>query len=163
MTRRLLLLRHAKSSWADDTIDDHERPLNQRGQRDAPRMGQLLRDLDAVPDVIRASSARRAQETAHGVISAWAAPPLITTEPALYHAPVDTILDVVRGTDDACASALVVGHNPGIGELMCVLVNDLIAVPTATLCVVECAVASWRDLGRSAVQRVVGVWRPKEL
>ena len=66
--KTLLLLRHAKSSWKDGDLDDHDRPLNKRGKRDAPRMGQLLRDQDLLPELILTSSARRCRKTAEHVI-----------------------------------------------------------------------------------------------
>src|SRR5688572_21006606 len=68
--KTLLLLRHAKSSWKDSDIDDHERPLNKRGKRDAPRMGRLLRDESLLPDLILASSAKRCRKTAEHVLHA---------------------------------------------------------------------------------------------
>src|SRR5215510_9473869 len=66
--KTLLLLRHAKSSWKDSDLDDHDRPLNQRGKRDAPRMGQLLKDEQLVPEFILCSSAKRCRKTAEHVI-----------------------------------------------------------------------------------------------
>ena len=90
--KRLLVLRHAKSSWADTSLDDWQRPLNDRGRRDAPRVGTWLRDRSLVPDLIVTSDAIRARETAAAVSTAVGYTREIVVEPSLYHAtPADAV------------------------------------------------------------------------
>nr|NIL98123.1 hypothetical protein [Planctomycetales bacterium]NIP70269.1 hypothetical protein [Planctomycetales bacterium] len=93
--KTLLLLRHAKSSWDDSALDDHDRPLNKRGKRDAPRMGQLLVQQDLVPDCILTSTARRARKTAEAVAKACGGVVPLTEMPELYHATAEEIVGVV--------------------------------------------------------------------
>src|SRR5690242_6514131 len=115
--RRLLLLRHAKSSWSDPGASDHERPLNRRGQEAAPRIGAYLARHRLIPDAVLCSTARRTRETWELVAAeAPAAPPPRFTE-QLYDATPRTLLDVFRRADPAAESLLVVGHNPGLQEV----------------------------------------------
>src|SRR6187431_2275879 len=104
--KTLLLMRHAKSSWKDETLDDHDRPLNKRGKREAPQMGELLRDHQLVPDYILCSSARRARKTAESVAFAagFRGETRITSE--LYMATPTRILEILAQTSDAFGSVL---------------------------------------------------------
>ena len=92
--KTLLVLRHAKSSWKDTGLEDHERPLNQRGQRDAPWMGRLIRERGLIPELIISSDAVRARLTAAGVAETAQYAGEIRLEPRLYGASVDEILAV---------------------------------------------------------------------
>lgn len=112
---RLLLLRHAKSSWADPGTRDHERPLNERGRAAADRMGRHLDTAGLVPDLALCSSARRTCETlARLDLPATVG---IAVDPDLYLADPDTVLDRIRAVDEAVTTLLVVGHNPTTQEL----------------------------------------------
>jgi phosphohistidine phosphatase len=112
---RLLLLRHAKSSWADPGTRDHERPLNERGRAAADRMGRHLHTAGLVPDLALCSSARRTCETlARLDLPATVG---IAVDPDLYLADPDTVLDRIRAVDEAVTTLLVVGHNPTTQEL----------------------------------------------
>ncbi|BBK41739.1 phosphohistidine phosphatase [Allostella vacuolata] len=115
-TRTLLLLRHAKSSWADPAADDFDRPLNARG-RGALRAiaGELARAPP--PALVLCSAARRTRETLDGVAAALAGQPEIRIEPALYLADAATLERTVRDLPDAARCVLLVGHNPGLHEL----------------------------------------------
>lgn len=113
--RRLLLLRHAKSSWSDPGTRDHDRPLNERGRHAADAMGEHLRAEGLVPDRVLCSSARRTCET----VARLALPDSteMTIEADLYLANPETVLDLVHRVDDAVATLLVVGHNPTTHEV----------------------------------------------
>jgi phosphohistidine phosphatase len=112
---RLLLLRHAKSSWADPGTRDHDRPLNERGRAAADRMGRHLHDAALIPDLALCSSARRTCET----LARLGLPATvgIAVEPGLYLADPDTVLDRIRAVDEAVTTLLVVGHNPTTQDL----------------------------------------------
>jgi phosphohistidine phosphatase len=112
---RLLLLRHAKSSWADPGVRDHDRPLNDRGQHAATVMGDHLRKLGWIPDVVLCSSARRTCETAMRLDLPEATE--LVVEHDLYLADPDTVLHRIRAVDDRAATVMVIGHNPTMHEV----------------------------------------------
>jgi len=151
MTKRVTLLRHAKSSHYDPRLRDHDRPLNPRGERDAPVMGRRLTHKGGRPTLIVTSTAVRARQTARLFAQAIGYPiEFIQSEPELYLADPDTILDVIAGQDNAFNDLVVCGHNPGITELACDLSRTHIDnVPTSGLVVLETATDSWDQLGRS--------------
>jgi phosphohistidine phosphatase len=119
---RLLLLRHAKSSWADPGVRDHDRPLNDRGQRAASVMGKHLRRKRWLPDVVLCSSARRTCETA--ALLDLPETTEVVIEHDLYLADPDTVLHRIRAVDDRAATVMVIGHNPTMHEVALDLVAD---------------------------------------
>jgi len=161
--KTLLLLRHAKSSWGDGDLADFDRPLNNRGRHDAPRMGQLLARHELTPDLIITSAARRAATTAELVAMAaeYAGDIQYTNE--LYLADPDTFLEVARETDDSVARLMLVGHNPGIEELVAALAGRDERMPTAALACFRLAIDHWRDLTDETAAEMLHLWRPKEL
>jgi len=115
--KELTLIRHAKSDWAEPGLDDHERPLNDRGRRDAPRMGRLLLSRSLRPQLLVTSTAVRARTTAEMIGAEWGISATdIQHEKALYLARPDEILSVVRQLDEEAGSVALFGHNPGIHE-----------------------------------------------
>lgn len=161
--KTLLILRHAKSSWADPGLADHDRPLNERGKRDAPRMGKLIADQGLQPDIVLSSDAKRARSTSKRVIEAgkFNCPTQLLEE--LYLAPPDTYIETLRLLDDSCERVLVVGHNPGLEQLSALLTGGYDTLPTAALVHIEFDVDSWSELGDPPAGRLLGIWRPKEL
>lgn len=162
--RTLLLMRHAKSAWDDPALGDHERVLNARGRRDAPRMGELLLREGLVPDLVLCSGAARTRETAALLFEAFGVVPEVVYDDALYLASPVTLLDVVAAAP-AADTLLVLAHNPGIAEWASALAGRELAYPTATVAAFECAIDAWSGLpgvSRSAVS-LRGSWRPKEL
>lgn len=152
MPRRLILFRHAKSSWPEG-VEDHERPLSERGRRDAPAMAKWLARQGLVPSLALVSTARRTQET-----WALAAPELGGAEKrdvaAIYEAPAERLLDLIRETESSIATLLLVGHNPGMEDLAALLMRprggameDRLALkyPTAGIAVLSLIVEDWRD------------------
>jgi len=119
---RLFLLRHAKSSWADPSVRDHDRPLNDRGRRAAATMGDHLRKRGWVPDVVLCSSARRTCETA--TLLGLPDTSELVVEHDLYLADPDTVLHRIRAVDDRAAAVMVIGHNPTMHEVALDLVAD---------------------------------------
>ena len=111
----LTLVRHAKSSWKDSSLSDGERPLNKRGEHDAPMMGKRIRDHGIRPSLIISSPAARAWTTARLIAAKISYPTeFLQRENKLYLASLDDLLDVVVDQDDGFNSLLVVGHNPGL-------------------------------------------------
>ncbi len=159
----LSILRHAKSSWSDSSLPDHDRPLNKRGARDAPRMGDLIREKGLVPDVILGSTALRARDTALAVAAATGFPDEVCFMKSLYGAGPDAYLEALSALSDDFEHAMVVGHNPGLEELVARVVGAPHTMPTAALALVELPVESWKELDSLPQGSLRGLWRPREL
>ena len=147
--KQLILVRHAKSSWDDERLDDHDRPLAPRGHRDAPRMGKRLARRKLAPDLLLTSTARRARETADYIAAALDIPrSRMASESGIYLASPGELLRVLAGLDDRADSVLLVGHNPGLTELANLLLPSLRLdnLPTAGVVAVDCDTARWRDI-----------------
>ena len=163
MERRLLVLGHAKSSWAESHIDDWERPLNDRGRRDAPNVGDLIRRLSLLPDLIITSDAVRAETTARMVAEAagYAGPIVLT--PSLYHATPNAIIDVLQAAEPGARAIMIVGHNPGLEDLVGRLTGEHVSLPTAALVHLGLGLAEWNQLDLSTDATLIDIWRPAEL
>ena len=161
--KTLLLLRHAKSSWEDGNLADFDRSLNARGRSDAPRMGRLLAQYELTPDLIVTSAARRAATTAELIALAaeYAGDIQYTNE--LYLADPETFLDVARDTADGVARLMLVGHNPGIEELVSDLAGREERMPTAALACFRLAIEHWHELNDETSAELLYLWWPKEL
>lgn len=161
--KQLLLMRHAKSDWSDDKLSDHDRPLNSRGRQDAPRMGALLRREEWIPDLIISSSARRTRETASLVAAEcdYAGAPEATRD--LYLAEPDDYLAVMQAAPEEAQCLMLVGHNPGLEELVAQLSGHSERMPTAAVAVFTLPVATWAAVDEVTTGELVGVFRPKEV
>ena len=120
-SRRLMLLRHAKSDWPD--VPDRDRPLAKRGQRDAPVIGRWLHDHGYQPELVICSAALRTRQTWDLVAPELGGSPSVTFEPRAYAASAITLLYLVRELPGGCRAALLVGHNPGVSELASTLLE----------------------------------------
>ncbi|MFF0855695.1 SixA phosphatase family protein [Streptomyces sp. NPDC003388] len=152
--RRLVVLRHAKSAWPEG-VEDHRRPLAPRGLRDAPAAGRALAEIDCLPDLALCSTAVRARRTWELASAQWGTPPPVRHDPRLYGAGVPDLLQVVRETPGEVETLLLVGHNPGLEDLVLELAGDGLddtlervraKFPTAAL-----AVLAWRGTGWPAL------------
>ena len=162
--KTLLVLRHAKSLWDNPALDDHERPLNERGRRDGPKMGAVVRESGLTPDRIVCSDALRARLTAEAVARSAGFDGEIQLEPRLYAASVDGILAVLCTVQEAhSGTVMIVGHNPGLEQLIAHLTGEAEDLPTAALAQIALPIARWRDLKQSTRGGLLGFWRPKEL
>ena len=152
--KTLTIVRHAKSSWDHPGLSDRERPLNKRGEHDAPLMGQRLLEHGIRPSLIISSPATRAWATARIIAAAITYPlEFLQREKSLYHASVDAILDVIVAQDPGFNSLLVVGHNPGLTEFANYLspgVTD--NLPTAGVVSVEIDQDDWDLFARPPTQ-----------
>lgn len=144
--KTLVLVRHAKSAWDEPGIDDHDRPLADRGLRDAPEMGRRLAERGLEPDVIRSSTAVRARTTAELIADALGlAPDRLDLDERLYGASPEDILGVVRELDDAIGTAMVVAHDPGMSDLAFALSGTIEHMPTCAVAEFRFDVASWPE------------------
>ncbi|VAW34225.1 phosphohistidine phosphatase SixA [hydrothermal vent metagenome] len=146
--RRLLLCRHAKSSWSDVTLADIDRPLNKRGRRDAPLMGARLAMLGVKPDAIVSSPARRTRKTARYLAGALGFPrKMVLVIDEMYEASPASLLSIIRGFDNQVEQVVMIAHNSEIT----VLANQLGGlgidnIPTCGVVALDFAVRSWRDI-----------------
>jgi phosphohistidine phosphatase len=161
--KTLLILRHAKSSWNEAGLADHDRPLNRRGKQDAPRMGELLRREGLLPDLIVSSTAARARSTAEIVAQHCGYDSEIRLARELYAAGPEAWLEALAALPDDFRCVLLVGHNPDLEELLETLTGEYVRLPTAALAQVSLPLARWRGLNEVGQARLVNVWRPKEL
>jgi phosphohistidine phosphatase len=162
MSRTVLLFRHAKSDRSDGSVPDHERPLTKRGWRDARRAGAYLAEADLLPDLVLCSTARRARDTLMRALGEWPDGALpVTYREDLYDADPDHLLAVLSALPGSVERVMVVGHNPGLEDLLAELVGQAETMPTAAVAVVPLAVADWPAL-ESGQGRLARLWRPKE-
>jgi len=163
MSKTLLVMRHAKSSWTDESLADHDRPLNKRGRNAAPRMGQLIREQGIVPDHVACSSATRARMTAELVAEACGYAGSIQLLRELYLAPPGAYVEAAQRIDSEPERVLVVGHNPGITQLVCELAHADEVMPTGALALIELPIRRWTELDFGVCGNLVRLWRPREL
>ena len=147
--KELILVRHAKSSWKDPALHDHERPLNKRGKRDAPVMGERLSRSGCEPDLIVSSSAVRALDTARTITGKLGYPRAsIAVEERLFHAGVAELLRVIRGTDDSVDSLMLFGHNPGLTDLANQIgPREILNMPTCAVLHLRFQADTWSTVG----------------
>jgi len=148
--KTLYLVRHAKSSWDDIDLSDIDRPLNDRGKKDAPKMGKRLKERDIFPDVMLSSPAKRALETCKVIAKALGFPEeKITIDKRLYHASEDQLLKVVQGLKDRHDNVEVImifGHNPGLTDFTNALLNETIGnIPTCGVVGSTIRATSWKE------------------
>ncbi len=166
MTLRLILTRHAKSSWDDPNSPDHDRPLNARGKAAAADLGAWLDSRGYIPGEVLCSDALRTQETWAAVGPALPSGPVLVLKPALYAASPDVMLAVLRGA--TAQTVMLIGHNPGIGELASRLVAhkplspDFARYPTGATLVAGFDLPDWTQVGYGTAM-VLDFIVPKEL
>jgi phosphohistidine phosphatase len=160
--KKLLLLRHAKSSWADASIADFDRPLNERGQRAAPLIGRFMRERKLRPDLVICSPAERARETASLVIKAAAFDAPLRFDERIYEATPARLAEIASQIEDAVGEALLVGHNPGFEELLGKLTGEARHMATATLALITLDIEKWSKL-RDGCGRLEWIVKAKEL
>lgn len=170
--KRLTLLRHAKSSWDDPVSRDFDRPLNKRGARAALTIGQYARDHGMHFDHLIASPAVRVVETLDHFLEGYGKPVEVNWDRRIYLASSATLMDVLREAPDEAESLLLVGHNPGMEDLILSLVPDdgssalrddvEVKFPTASLAVMEVKLDRWENLGADSAS-LASFTRPRDL
>lgn len=144
--KTLLILRHAKSSWDDPSLSDFDRPLNDRGLKTAPFIGQVLAENNLQPDAILSSPAQRAMQTTMLVKEAGS----LTAEPKfndkIYEASQFGLLEVVSEAQPKAEMLLLVGHNPGMEGLLKLLTGEKESIPTAGLIKIALNIDNWSEI-----------------
>lgn len=164
MKKRLIVMRHAKSSWDSDAETDHQRPLNDRGIRDAPRVGARLVDLGWQPDFVMSSDARRTRETFAGLSESF--PRAVESQfcREFYLAGYDEVVLLVSQLAEDFSTLLVLGHNPGWEGVVQMLTRESVIMKTATAALLEFEAEDWNQAIRSRGEwRLTDVIYPKAL
>lgn len=146
--KTLCIVRHAKSSWDNPGQSDFDRPLNERGKKDAPLMGKRLRERGINPDLLLSSPAKRAYATAKRISREIGyAEEKIKTDNRLYHADSETILDTVQHLNNRYSTVMLVGHNPGltdfVNEVMHACMDNL---PTCGIVAARFFIDDWKNI-----------------
>ena len=169
--KTLTILRHAKSSWDDSNLGDFDRPLNDRGRKAARRIGEEMKRREMRFDHVLASPAQRVRETLDGVADGYGERFRTQFEERIYMADVSTLLEVIRSIRDNFKKPLLVGHNPGLEQLLARLTSDDERglrrkihgkLPTGALAVVELLADSWSDVQEGG-GKIVELILPREL
>ena len=147
--KTIIMVRHAKSSWKDPSLDDFDRPLNKRGKRNAPFMGEKLKERQIMPDLILSSPAKRARKTAIAVAKAIGYPKKkIKYDDNMYHPSARYLLEMVRNQDDKNETIMLFGHNPDFNDFADMLLkhNPIYNIPTTGVYCIRFDVDSWKKL-----------------
>ncbi len=160
--KRLLLMRHAKSSWKETEIPDIERPLKKRGVKDAEKMGKMLHSKKLNPDLIISSTAERAVKTAEIVAKASKYDHEIIFSDSLYMAEPTAILKAIHEHGKKKKIILVIGHNPGMEAFLQILTGKVESLPTASIAYLSAKIENWEDLSPKQEIKLKNLWHPKE-
>jgi phosphohistidine phosphatase len=159
--KTLFLLRHAKSSWNDETLPDFERPLNSRGREAAETMSGVLEQEKIQPDLIVSSPAVRARETIEIIMRTARLNSVLRFDERIYEASVGRLLEVVSQIEKDVKTSLMVGHNPGFEELVTTLTGRNETMSTAALAKITLKTSNWNNLENAGT--LEWIIRPKEL
>ena len=143
--KKVYLIRHAKSSWKDASLDDFDRPLNKRGKKDAPFMAEVLREHNIIPDIIISSPALRAKTTAQTIAEGIGYKNILFLDD-IYEATPETLQKILMKLDDSYKVVFLVGHNPSLKELAEKFVGLDENIPTCGIVAIEFACKKWSDI-----------------
>lgn len=160
--KTLLLLRHAKSSWDEPSLRDFDRPLAARGKRDAPRIGKALRKRGPHPELIISSPAARTRATIKAIAASARFEAEIQFEESVYGASASELIKLIRGLPREKVTAMIVGHNPGLEDLVARLTGKPERMPTAALACIEFQIDGWTDL-EDGEGKLAWLLTPKQL
>jgi phosphohistidine phosphatase len=162
MGKRLIIMRHAKSSWTSGAATDHQRPLNKRGRRAAPLIGARLRDLGWIPDLVIASDSERTRETWRRMRAEFSRSIEERYSRSFYHGGLNAIESACTRLPDDVTTVLVLGHNPGWEGAVAELGGRWLRMTTANAALLQSDAESWAA-AMQADWVLVDVLRPKEL
>jgi phosphohistidine phosphatase len=165
--RHIVVLRHAKSSWDDPSVSDHDRPLSKRGRNALSRLRDHIEGLELHPDLVMCSSSRRTRQTLDGIRPALGRKVRVELDPALYGASAEQLVAELRRLDDQVTTVFLVGHNPGVADLVDLLAADpatggavIDTFPTAGVAVLSIT-GPWRAL-QPACAALESFWAPRQ-
>ena len=159
--KKLFIIRHAKSDWENINLDDYDRPLNKRGEKNAPFMGKVLEQKNIIPDLIISSPALRAITTAKLIAKEVKYKKEITPNQYIYEAYVTSLQEIVQYIHDSNDTVFLVGHNPGVSALAYMLCGLKEELPTCSIVEIEFDCKSWMDVSREN-SKLVSLDYPKK-
>lgn len=161
--KNLLLMRHAKSSWKDDRLTDHQRPLNKRGRRDAKRIATHMVKHDLFPDLILSSTAVRASETVELVAEELGYDDPIQFSDDLYMGEPEDFIEILRTLGDDYETVMIVAHNPGLELYLEIIDREIEALPTSGLCQITFVLESWKEISLASQGNLIRFWTPRTI
>ncbi len=161
--KKLFVVRHAKSSWDFPELDDHDRPLNNRGLKNAPEMGRRLATKNVKIGLMVTSPAKRAADTAGFIADQLSYPKSrIVKEPLFYHAGIHDLMAKVQTTQNGVTSLMIFGHNPGLTDFVNYMTGaDIYNIPTCGIAEIDFDVTSWKQIG-SGIGILISLDYPKK-
>ena len=163
MKKKLLLLRHAKSSWDESNLSDYERPLNNRGKQNASTMGNFLKKENLVPDLIISSTAKRADKTANIIAKKSGYNKKILESKVLYGATTDDYISVIHDISNEHKIVLLVGHNPTIEEVVERIIDERHIMKTCSLAHIDLLIDSWKKFDYGIECKLIDLIHVREL
>lgn len=161
--RKLLLLRHGKSSWDDHDLEDHERPLTERGREDSFVMGNFLKKENLVPDLIISSTAKRANKTANIIAKNSGYGGEILETKTLYTASSGDYKKIIQDIPDEYKTILLVGHNPVMEEVVEMISGIIHIMKTCSLVQINLPISSWKNFNFDTKYELAGLFHVKEI
>jgi phosphohistidine phosphatase len=152
--KKLYLIRHAKSSWEDFSLSDFDRTLNKRGEKDAPFMGNILKNKDIDIDIILSSPAKRAKQTAKIIANKLNCEEKIVFEPNIYEASLQDIENIVKDINNSHKTAFLFGHNPSLNMFAYKYLHYQENIPTCTIVAIEFECKNWNDISPKNAKKI---------
>lgn len=147
--KKLVLIRHAKSDWSNPFLDDFLRPLNKRGEKNAPLMTNLLKEKNIRPDLIISSPSLRTKQTLEYFIKELNYNDEVKLEESIYEAPYENLLKVIKDIPNIHKTVFLIGHNPGLCDLTNFLVDkNFENIPTCGIVEIDFNAKSWQDISK---------------
>lgn len=159
--KKLFIIRHAKSDWSDESLDDFDRPLNKRGLKNAPFMAKLLKKKDIKPDLILSSPAIRALSTAQIIAKKIGYKKAVFTNLDMYEAQSETLEKIINDIDDKNKIVFLIGHNPGLSGLINILSEMDEDIPTCAVVEIDFDTNSWKNISKKN-SKVISYEYPKK-
>lgn len=156
-------MRHAKSSWKDDSLEDHERPLKKRGRKDTKRIAKVIHKKDLVPDLILSSSAVRARETVEIIAKTLDYNNPVEISEELYMGEPQDFIHALKDLSNDLDTVMIVAHNPGLEAYLQIIDGKIESVPTAGLGYLVLAIDDWKEISLDTMGDLIGFWKPKDL
>ncbi len=144
--KKLYIIRHAKSSWSDETLNDFERPLNKRGKSNAPMMGERLKEKGVMPDIIISSPAKRAKSTAEMIAKEIGYEKKVLFDENIYESSVDELRKIIKEIDNKKGIVFLIGHNPSLNALAEYYVNFSQNIPTCGIVEIAFECDKWANI-----------------
>lgn len=161
--KTLLLMRHGKSSWKDEDLSDHERPLKKRGQKDSKRIAKELEKNSLIPDIILSSTAVRARETVGILVEKLDYQKQVLFSDELYMGEPQDFINILSKLSNDYNTVLMVGHNPGMEAYLQIIDGEIEALPTGGLGHLVLVLDDWKDITFETMGDLIDFWKPKEL